>query len=104
MRELAGGRLTTTVGVEYSRSSDDRKGYENFIGNTFGVQGKLRRDEKDVVSSTDPYLQSEWQGERWQFTAGLRHSRMRVTVDDHYTSNGNDSGALRFSRSTPLLG
>lgn len=104
MRELAGGRLTTTLGVEYGRSSDDRKGYENFIGNTFGVQGKLRRDEEDVVSNTDPYLQSEWQGEHWQFTAGLRHSRMRVSVDDRFLSNGNDSGALRYSRSTPLLG
>ena len=104
MREIAGGRLTTTAGVEYGRSSDDRKGYENFIGNSFGVQGKLRRDEKDVVSSTDPYLQAEWQGERWQLTAGLRHSRMRVAVDDHFLGNGNDSGALRYSRSTPLLG
>ena len=104
MREVAGGRLTTTAGVEYGRSSDDRKGYENFIGTTFGVQGKLRRDEQDVVSSTDPYLQSEWQGERWQFTAGLRHSQMRVSVDDRFLSNGNDSGALRYSRTTPLLG
>ncbi|MCE3264468.1 MAG: TonB-dependent siderophore receptor [Pseudoduganella sp.] len=104
MRGLAGGQLVTTFGVEYSRSSDDRKGYENFVGNTFGVQGRLRRDEQDVVSSTDPYLQAEWQGKRWQFTAGLRHSRMRVSVDDRFLANGNDSGALRFSRSTPLLG
>ncbi|MTW14419.1 TonB-dependent receptor [Pseudoduganella eburnea] len=104
MREIADGRLTTTVGVEYGRSSDDRKGYENFIGTTFGVQGKLRRDEQDVVSSTDPYLQTEWQGERWQFTAGIRHSQMRVSVDDRFLSNGNDSGDLRYSRSTPLLG
>jgi iron complex outermembrane recepter protein len=104
MRGLAGGQLVTTFGVEYSRSSDDRKGYENFIGNSFGVQGKLRRDEQDVVSSTDPYLQAEWQGQRWQFTAGLRHSRMRVSVDDRFLGNGNDSGALRFGRSTPLLG
>ncbi len=104
VRELAGGRLTTTLGVEYGRSSDDRKGYENYIGNTFGVQGKLRRDEEDVVSNTDPYLQSEWQGERWQFTAGLRHSRMRVSVGDRFLANGNDSGALHYSRSTPLFG
>lgn len=104
MREAAGGRLTTTFGLEYGRSSDDRKGYENFIGATFGVQGKLRRDEQDVVSNTDPYAQTEWQGERWQFTAGVRRSRMRVAVDDHFLSNGNDSGALHFSRSTPLLG
>jgi iron complex outermembrane receptor protein len=56
------------------------------------------------VSSTDPYLQAEWQGERWQFTAGIRHSQMRVSVDDRFLSNGNDSGDLRYSRSTPLLG
>lgn len=104
MRNVAGGRLTTTLGLEYGRSTDDRKGYENFIGNMLGAQGKLRRDEQDVVSSSDPYLQTEWQGERWQFTAGLRHSRMRVSVDDHFLGNGNDSGALRYRRSTPLLG
>jgi len=104
MRNVVGGKLTTTLGVEYVRSDDDRKGYGNFIGNTFGVPGILRRDEQDVVSSTAPYLQSEWQGERWQFTAGLRYSRMRVSVDDHFLSNGNDGGALRYSCSTPLLG
>jgi iron complex outermembrane receptor protein len=104
VRPFAGGRLTTTAGVEYGRSSDDRKGYENFIGNEFGVQGKLRRDEQDVVTNTDPYLQTEWAGERWQFTAGLRHSRLRVSVDDRFLSNGNDSGSLHYSRSTPLLG
>jgi iron complex outermembrane receptor protein len=104
MRELAGGRLTTTAGAEYGRSSDARKGYENFIANTFGVQGKLRRDEQDVVASTSPYLQSEWQGERWQFTAGLRHSQMQVSVNDRFLGNGDDSGALHYSRNTPLLG
>jgi iron complex outermembrane receptor protein len=104
MRGMAGGRLTTTFGMEYGRSSDERKGYENFIGNTFGVQGRLRREERDVVSSTDPYVQTEWQGQRWQLTAGLRHSRMRVSVDDRFLGNGDDSGSLRYSRSTPLLG
>ena len=104
VRPVAEGQLTTTAGIEYGRSSDARKGYENFIGNTFGVQGKLRRDEQDVVSSTDPYLQVEWQGERWQFTAGLRHSSMRVSVADRFLANGNDSGALHYSRSTPLAG
>lgn len=99
---LAGGKLTATAGVEYARSTDDRKGYENFDGAALGVKGRLRRDEDDVVSSADPYVQAEWQGERWQLTAGVRHSRMRVTVDDRYTSNGDDSGKLRFSQTTPL--
>ena len=99
---LAGGKLLATAGIEYGRSADDRKGYENFDGATSGVKGRLRRDEKDVVSSADPYAQAEWQGERWQLTAGLRHSRIRVSVADGFTSNGDDSGAMRFSRTTPL--
>jgi iron complex outermembrane receptor protein len=99
---FASGKLTTTAGLEYGRSSDDRKGYENFDGATLGVKGRLRRDEDDVVSSLDPYLQAEWQGERWQLTAGLRRSRMRVSVTDRFIGNGDDSGKLRFSQTTPL--
>ena len=101
---LAGGRLTTTAGVEYGRSSDARQGFENFVGTQFGVKGALRRDEQDKVSNVDPYLQAEWQAGAWQLSAGLRHSRVKVSVDDRFLSNGNDSGELRYSHTTPVLG
>ncbi|CAN7616394.1 TonB-dependent receptor [Pseudoduganella sp. LjRoot289] len=104
VRALSGGRLTTTAGIEYGRSKDDRKGYENFSGAEPGVKGKLRRDETDEVSSTDPYLQTEWAQGPWVLNAGLRHSRFKVEVGDRYLSNGNDSGGLRYSRSTPVAG
>ena len=39
---VAGGALTTTVGVDL-RGTDDRRGYENFVGSTLGVKGRLRR-------------------------------------------------------------
>jgi iron complex outermembrane receptor protein len=101
---LAGGKLTATIGVDYNRSDDDRKGYENFVGAEFGQIGKLRRDESDVLTSTDPYVQAEWQGSAWSLTAGLRHSRLKVAVQDRYLSNGDDSGARRYSKTTPVLG
>jgi iron complex outermembrane recepter protein len=104
VRPMAGGSLTTTVGIDYGRSSDDRQGYENFIGNQFGVKGVLRRNEQDTVSSLDPYLQAEWQGGPWALTAGLRHSKVKVDVTDRFLSNGNDSGSLSYSRTTPVLG
>lgn len=103
-RELAGGRLSTTVGVEYGHSSDDRSGFENFVGTQYGVIGKLRRAEQDALSSVDPYAQAEWQAGAWSLTAGLRHSSMHVDVEDHYLSNGDDSGKVKFSNTTPLLG
>ena len=101
---LAGGKLSTTIGIDYGRSKDDRQGYENFIGTQFGLQGNLRRDEINTVSSLDPYLQAEWQGGPWVLTGGLRHSRMKVSVDDRYASNGNDSGSVEYRHTTPVLG
>jgi iron complex outermembrane receptor protein len=101
---LAGGKLSTTFGVEYGRSKDDRKGYENYIGTQFGVKGALRRDEQDAVSNLDPYLQAEWQTGAWMLSAGVRRSNFKVAVDDRYLSNGNDSGNLEYSHTTPVLG
>ncbi|NYE64221.1 iron complex outermembrane receptor protein [Duganella sp. 1224] len=101
---LAAGKLTTTAGVEYGHSNDARQGYENFVGATFGVKGALRRDEDDTVSNLDPYLQTEWDAGAWQLSAGLRHSRVKISVDDHFLANGNDSGSLDYSHTTPVLG
>jgi iron complex outermembrane receptor protein len=102
--QLAGGRLSTTAGLEYGKSSDDRRGYENFVGTQFGVRGALRRDEVDQVSNLDPYLQTEWQSGPWLLSAGLRHSSVKIDVDDHFLGNGNDSGNLEYSHTTPVVG
>jgi len=104
--QVAGGKLSTTFGLDYGYSSDARQGFENFIGTTFGVKGALRRDEEDIVSSLDPYVQTEWQSGPWQLSAGLRHSRMEIEVKDHFivAGNGNDSGKVNYSHTTPVLG
>jgi iron complex outermembrane receptor protein len=106
VREFAGGTLRTTVGIDASRSTDSRQGFENFVGDAdvFGVRGRLRRDEEDKVSNLDPYLQAEWERDAWVVTAGLRHNRVKFEVADHYLANGNDSGAVRYSHTTPLVG
>lgn len=105
-RALGGGTLTTTVGLDYDRSRDDRKGYENFIGDQLGVKGRLRRDEVDTVTSIDPYAQAVLKHGPWQFSAGLRHSRVKFDVRDRYIvgANGDDSGSVSYRRSTPALG
>ena len=101
---LAGGKLDTTIGIEYGHSADARNGYANFIGNQYGVQGKLRRDEDDIVSNADLYLQTEWQSGPWLLSAGLRYSQVKIAVHDQFLSNGDDSGRLRYSHSTPVVG
>lgn len=104
VRELAGGTLRATVGIELARSVDARQGFENFIGDTFGVKGTLRRDEQDDVRSVDPYAQLEWERGPWVLTGGVRRSRVRFDVSDRFLANGDDSGSAEYSHTAPLLG
>jgi iron complex outermembrane receptor protein len=103
-RPLLDGTLRTTVGIEAGSSSDTREGYENFIGNQLGVQGRLRRDEVDDVRNVDPYAQLEWERGPWLLSAGVRRSRVDFDVDDRFRANGNDSGSVSYRHTTPLLG
>jgi iron complex outermembrane receptor protein len=104
VRELAGGTLRATAGIELAQSKDARQGFENFVGNTFGVKGNLRRDEQNEVRSADPYAQLEWEKGQWVLTGGVRRSRVSFDVDDRFLSNGNDSGSVDYRHTTPLAG
>ncbi|MDN4040275.1 TonB-dependent receptor [Massilia sp. YIM B02443] len=104
VRDIAGGTLRTTAGLELARSNDARQGFENFVGTTFGVKGNLRRDEQNEVTSVDPYVQLEWERGQWVISGGLRHSRVDFDVRDRYLSNGDDSGSAEFRHTTPLVG
>ena len=105
-REVGPGKLTVTAGVDHDRAEDDRQGYQNFIGNTLGVKGALRRDEINTVTSTDPYIQAAWQQGDWDWSLGLRRSNVRFDVDDHYIVglNGDDSGSVRYRKTAPAVG
>lgn len=102
---LAGGQLTSTVGFDYEQAIDERRGYENWIGSVFGVMGALRRNEEDRVASFDQYAQTAWQGERWTFSGGVRHSHVAFKVNDYYitTGNGDDSGSVTYEKTTPNI-
>lgn len=101
------GALTLTAGLAAERLDEDRQGYENFIGSTLGVTGRLRRDETNTLTAVDPYLQAEWRsGAQWRWLAGLRYSTLRFESRDRYIvgSNGDDSGAQSYRGLTPTLG
>lgn len=98
-------RATLTAGVNVERLDEDRRGFENFRGATLGVQGRLRRDERNTVTSNDAYLQLETDlAARWQLTAGVRASRVEFDSDDRFLANGDDSGRLRMSSVSPVVG
>ncbi|SDQ01092.1 TonB-dependent receptor family protein [Ectopseudomonas guguanensis] len=102
--DLVSSLLTLTTGLDYDHSRDDRQGYENFVGDTLGVKGNLRRDERNEVTSLSPYVQAAWQLGKLDLQAGLRHSQVAFDVDDRFLSNGDDSGSVTYRELTPTLG
>ena len=106
-----GGGLTLTAGLYADDLKEHRQGFQNFWGTAaaptaVGVMGVRRRDEDNHVRSFDQYAQGVWEGERWSFTAGLRHSQVKFDSKDHFivAGNGDDSGAVQYDATTPVLG
>ena len=101
------GALVWAVGAEIEHMGERRRGFENFVGQTLGVRGHLRRDEDDWVTSLGLYARGEWQPTRdWTWLGGVRASRVRFEADDFYVRPGNpdDSGGVDYSALSPALG
>lgn len=106
-RDAWGGPLTIVAGLSQDRLYELRRGYQNFIGATLGVQGALRRDDVNDVSDTSAYLQASWRVvPRWTIDAGVRNSVVRFRSTDQYVVAGNpdDSGSARYSAVLPVAG
>lgn len=105
--DLIGRPLSVIVGAAYDWEGVHRQGFNNFDGDTLGVQGALRRDEQDNVFNLDEYTQASWKfAPRWSLMLGVRHSVVHFTSKDHFVtpSNGNDSGSLAFGSTNPVAG
>jgi iron complex outermembrane receptor protein len=104
---LADRPFTLVAGLAYDNLDEHRFGYQNFIGDTLGVQGALRRDEDNKVWNFDQYAQIAWQlTPALRLDAGVRHSAVRFKSTDNYIvgPNGDDSGASDYDATLPVLG
>jgi iron complex outermembrane receptor protein len=105
--ELGGRPFSLVAGVSYDRQNELRRGYNNYSGSTLGVQGELRRNENDITYDIDEYAQATWEvAPRWSLMAGIRHSDVNFSVEDHFITsvNGDDSGSATYSAGTPVAG
>ena len=104
---LAGGALSWVIGMSYDTQDELRRGYDNYVGDTLGVVGALRRNEDDITWDLDGYTQASWDFlPRWTLTAGARHSEVRFDSEDHFVTpaNGNDSGSVTYTATSPVAG
>ncbi len=105
--ELAGREFEVTAGAGFDRQDQHRRGYENFSGDTLGVRGTLRRDERNRTDDFDQYVQAWWRfAPRWSLLAGARRSRVRFAANDGYVTaqNPDDSGRVEYAQTTPVAG
>ena len=101
--QAIGRPLVVTFGADADRQHELRKGFVNNNGDL----GDLRRNEDDIVRSSDVYAQAEWEfAPRWSASAGIRTSSVRYSSEDHYVTelNPDDSGSQRFNDTSPVLG
>ena len=101
--------LDLVAGLSIETQRDDRKGYDNFTGTgpatVLGVVGALRRDEINRAQTRDVYAQTEWKATpRLSLSAGLRSGQVKLSAQDAFLANGNDSGALDFRYTNPVFG
>jgi len=100
---LAGRPFNFTGGFEQDRSQQRRRG---FVNNN-GTIGALKRDEDDTVSSRNVFAQADWRfADRWAASAGIRNTRVAFNTRDFFISgaNGDDSGATKFTDTSPVAG
>jgi iron complex outermembrane recepter protein len=101
-----GRALRLTGGLEYDRMKEDRQGYLN----SGGVQGALKRDERNSVENRDAFAQAAWDLTRsLTATGGVRASRVEFQTRDLFIrpgtpDNGDDSGSIAYSATNPVLG
>ena len=99
---------TFIAGANFDNLDEARRGYENFIGTTLGVTGKLRRHESNRVRNQDVYAQAEVKiSPQIAITAGVRHSEVNFKSNDDYIiagRNPDDSGTASYKKLTPALG
>ena len=105
--QALGRPFELVLGASYDVQDQRRRGYQNFVGDTLGVQGALRRDERDRVRAFDQYAQLDWRlAAHWSLLLGARHSVVAFRAADHYVTavNPDDSGRVRYRATTPVVG
>ncbi|MGJ8639438.1 MAG: TonB-dependent receptor family protein [Opitutaceae bacterium] len=101
VHRFTGDRLQIASGIEYELQDDARENHDNLNG----VQGALSLDQDERIVSISAFTSLSYElNDVLTASAALRHDTIDYKVDDHFTSDGDDSGKRAFNQTSPMLG
>ncbi|MDX1497228.1 MAG: TonB-dependent receptor, partial [Salinisphaeraceae bacterium] len=78
-----------SLGLDAQAQNDDRQRFDN----NDGQRGARRLDQDERARSTGVFLRDTVAiRQNWQASLGLRYDRLKLSADDNFTSDGDDSG------------
>lgn len=99
--EIAGQPVQWVAGYELDHSGERRQGGAAALGD----KTSTTRNEDNQAQNSDLFMQASSKlSDRLSMVAGLRYSIVQLTSADHYLSDGNGSGSVRFKAANPVLG
>ena len=102
-----------TIGMNYDEMEDKRKRFcvsdtpTNSIcpAESTGNKTALQRDEFQTAYNFDQYGQASFEPtDQWLLIAGIRHSRVAMNIKDHFLSDGDSSGIVAYTNTSPVFG
>lgn len=89
------------VGLDFDDQDDDRRRYDNLDG----TRGPLVFNQNESVTSQGLFLRDELSlTPDMDFSFGVRFDEVEFDVTDRYLADGDDSGTISFSDTSPMLG
>lgn len=111
--ELFSRPYSISAGITYGKMNDARQD----IATTNGIKlptssiANVNRDEDNISSNFDQYLQGQWSAlDTVDLHAGIRHTKVRMEVKDSLVNSTNTgkfrdtSGSVEHKKTTPVIG
>lgn len=93
--------LDVNIGFDVDDQRDDRRRFDNLQGEL----GDLVFNQQEDVTSLGGFLQSRYAiAENLFVEAGLRFDRIEFDVTDQFLADGDQSGDISFSQTSPSIG
>lgn len=94
--------FSISAGLNYDTMTDDRRAYGALNG--VMLPGETRKEDQNV-HNFDQYVQATWEpSDKWLLTGGLRHTKIKFDVEDKILGNGDSSGEMSYSNTSPVGG